>query len=94
MTRFEAMNKILNFGRSEERRLVLDGKFFEAYQIQFARDSLIYFLNENPVKKVRERIEEMVAYTVDGNGYWNYSNRFVHDEFTRLLLCDLRDCFA
>ncbi len=94
MTRFEAMNKILNFGRNDERRLVLDGRLHDAYQIECARNSLIYFLNENPVKKVRERIEEMVAYTVDGNGYWHYSNRFVHDEFTRLLLCDLRDCFA
>lgn len=94
MTRFDAMYKIVNFGKSEERRLLADGKTHEAYQIEHARNSLIYFLNENPIKKVIGRIEEMVTYTVDDKGIWHYSKHFVFDDFTRMLLCKLRNSFC
>lgn len=95
MTRFNAMYKILNFGRKEERKLLLEGKTHEAYQIEHARNTLIYFLNENPIKKMFGRIEAMTNYTIDNNGVWQYNPRhFVADEFTRNLLLELKKDFC
>lgn len=93
MKRFDAMYEILRFGNKEEKELLMNGKLDEAYQIEHARNMLIYFLNENPVKKIREEIELMTSYTVDEHGHWNYSVGFVFDEFTRNLLLKLKEKF-
>jgi hypothetical protein len=94
MTRFDAMYKIVNFGKQEEKNLLAEGKFNEAFQIEHARDTLIYFLNENPIKKVLGRIEAMTNYTIDEKGFWRYDMRFVMDEFTRNLLLELKKEFT
>ncbi len=94
MKKNDALYYILNFGRQEEKTLLQDGKLTEAYQIEYARNSLVYFLNENPVKKVRDRINAMTSYKVDQNGIWRYNSiYFVMDELTRNLLLKLQERF-
>lgn len=93
-TRFKAMYAILNFGKQEEKALLMDGKSHEAYQIEYARDRLIYFLNENPVKNVLGKIEAMTDYYIDEKGYRHYDAvNFVADELTRSLLLELKKEF-
>ena len=95
MKRFNAMYKIVNFGKQEQKALLTKEDNHGAYQIEHARETLIYFLNENPVKKVYGKIEAMTHYTVNENGYWSYdSTCFVFDELTRKLLLELKKEFA
>ena len=91
MKRFDVLYSIVSFGRSEERRLIKEGKTHEAYQIEHARNELIYFFDGHTIKELLERIKEMVTYTIDKNGYWIYNAKcFVADEITRDLLKDLQ----
>lgn len=94
MTRSSAMCKILNFGKQEERELLMNGKTSEAYQIEHARKSLIYCLNDSTIKAVRERLERMTNYTVAANGVREYyAIAFVADDFTRDLLEKFKNNF-
>lgn len=94
LTRFDAMFKILNFGRKEEHQLIAEREDAKAYQIEYARNVLIYFLNENAVRDVCGKINKMVEYTIRENGVWEYdAPNFVHDEFTRDLLNKLKGEF-
>ena len=90
MTRFNAMNKILNFGKQEEKQLLKQGKEHDAYQIEHTRNTLIYFLNQNPIKKVEKMIEKMISDEIDDSNFLCY----VADELTRNLLVELKKEFA
>ena len=93
MTRFEAMYEILHFGKEEEKKLLMEGKRHEAYQIEQARNTLMYFLNENSIKRVYNKIKLMTEYFIDNNGFWHYEKEFVTDEYTRNLLLELKKKF-
>lgn len=94
MNRNDAMHKILNFGAAEQRNFLTAGKTQEAYQIEHARNSLIYCLNGGTIKAVRERLERMTNYTVAANGFWQYDAfSFVFDDFTRDLLVIFKNNF-
>ena len=94
LTRFDAMFAVINFGKKEERALLAEGNADAAYQIEHARNTLMYFLNDNAVKSVSAKIGKMVEYTVRADGVWEYdAASFVSDELTRELLKDLRKVF-
>lgn len=94
MTRNDAMQKILKFGAKEQRDFLAAGKTQEAYQIEAARNKLIYCLNSGTIKVVRERLKKMTNYTVPVNGFWQYdAMHFVFDEFTRNLLVTFKNNF-
>ena len=91
MKRFDVLYSIVNFGRNEERRLIKEGKTHEAYQIEHARNKLIYYFDGHTIKELLERIKEMVTFTIAKDGHWIYNVKcFVSDEFTRELLKDLQ----
>ena len=96
MKRFDAMWEILQFGKYQQRRLYMEGKKHEAFEIEFARDQLILFLNEHNVNEVAERIEKMTECTIDDKGFYKPYNPklFVADERTRELLLELKQIFV
>lgn len=95
MTRNSALNKILNFGRDEERDLLVQGKTEEAYQIECARKKLIYCLNGGTIKAVRELLERMTNFTRDESGVLQCEDVsvFVADDFARNLLVEFKNNF-
>ena len=96
MKRFDAMWVILQFGKYQQRRLYKEGKEHEAFEIEFAREQLILFLNEHGVNEVAERIEEMTGCAIDDKGFYKPYNPklFVADGRTRELLLELKQIFV
>lgn len=91
MKRFNVLYTIMHFGRDEEKQLIAESKRHEAYQIEHARDTLIYRFSESSIKNTLNTLNLMIEYEIDNNGVWQYHpTLFVHDEFTRNLLIDLR----
>lgn len=86
MTRNHTLLTILNFGRNEEHRLIKEGKAHEAYQIEHARKELICFFDVHTIDELKRRLNTMINYSCAGNGPLIY----VHDDFTRNLLKDLK----
>lgn len=93
MRKTTALTHILEFGKNEERKLREAGKSHEAYQIEHARDQLNFALLKS-IKNVREMLDKMINYTIDGSGFWHYDAlNFVQDEYTRSLLAELKKNF-
>ena len=86
ITKTTALYKILRFGRAQQHNLIAEGKHHEAYQIEHARNQMLYALMDS-IKAVRELLPKMTEYTIDANGIWHYdAARFVSDESTRILI--------
>ena len=96
MKRFDAMWAILQFGKYQQRRLYMEGKKHEAFEIEFVREQLILFLNGHKVYEVAERIKEMTECYIDDKGVYKPYNPklFVADERTRKLLLELKQIFV
>ncbi len=59
MTKNIALHKITQFGRSEQHALIEAGKHHEAYQIEHARNRLLYALVVS-IKEVRRVLPLMI----------------------------------
>lgn len=90
MTKSILMHKILQFGRTEQQNLIKADKLHEAYQIEHARNTLLYALLKG-IKEVKTVLNAQIEYTIDEKGYCHYAPlAFVSDEFTRNLLTEFR----
>lgn len=89
MTKSKALYKIICFGRKEEHKLIAEGKDHEAYQIEYARNVLLYALQDS-VKAVRKSLIEMTT-SPDMPDYKVLA--YVWDNFTRGLLEDFKNKF-
>ena len=88
MTKKTALNKVLSFGREEEHRLIKENKDHEAYQIEYARNTMIYVLGKS-IKALKELFVDMTNVIMDNDGMWNYNpDHFIHDEYTRSLVVE------
>lgn len=86
ITKTTALHKILHFGRTQQHALIAEGKNHEAYQIEHARNQMLYALVDS-IKAVRELMPKMTEYIIDANGFWQYdAAHFVSDESTRNLV--------
>lgn len=94
MTRFDAMWKIISFGKQQEKMFLVKGEMNKAYQIEAARNSLILNLNSNRIVDVITMLELMTNYSIDEKGCWHFDDiHFVEDKLTRILLNDLKKEF-
>lgn len=94
MTKTTALYKVLNFGRQKEHELIREGKSHEAYQIEHARNEMIFALSHS-IKLLRIRLVLMTTYSIDKEGYWEYDPEyFVSDEFTRNLVEEFMGQFS
>lgn len=95
LTRFDAMFYILNYAHEEEYKLKEKGDTKKLYQYQHAKEMLIYFLNDNPIKKIPEKIERMTEYVTDEDGdICPYSPiEFVANDNVRQKLIELKKRF-
>lgn len=94
MKRCDALYKILNFGRKEEKNFLKEGKTHEAYQIESARNQLIYSLALGTIKDVVRLLEDMTEHFRDENNVLHCAWDYVSDNFTRRLVVDLKKEFG
>lgn len=86
ITKTTALYMILEFGRTQQHDLISEGKHHEAYQIEHARNQMLYALLDS-IKSVREFLPKMTQYTYDEDGVRQYdASYFVFDEYTRNLV--------
>ena len=81
MTKNAALHKILQFGRDEQTSLIEEGLHHEAYQIEHARNRLLYALIVS-IKEVRRVLPLML----EGGETEEAILLYVHDERTRALI--------
>lgn len=85
MKRDRILYGVVNFGREMEHCLIADHKFEEAYQIERAREQMIYYLFKHSMKDFKNMLHSMFHYD-----HWEYKpGYFVFDETTRTLLVEL-----
>lgn len=93
MTKDNALHLILQFGRNEEHNLIAEGKKHEAYQIEHARNTLLYALNKS-IKRVREVLEDMTNFAISEHGYRLYNpSFFVADDGVRDMVSEFKSKF-
>ena len=90
MKRDRILYAVVNFGRETEHDLIAKHKFDEAYQIERARDQMIYYLFKHSMKDFKNMLHSMFHYIHNEDGHWEYkAGYFVTDNTTRILLISL-----
>lgn len=90
LTKSKALYLVLEFGREEEHKLIEIGSKHDAYQIEHARRTLLYALQDS-VKEMLRVLDAQITFTVDDNEVWHYDPcYFVADDMTRHLLYAFR----
>lgn len=91
LTKSKALYLVLEFGREEEHKLIEIGCKHDAYQIEHARQTLLYALQDS-VKEMLRVLDAQITFTVDDNEVWHYDPcYFVADGMTRHLLYAFRN---
>lgn len=88
ITKREALYKITQFGRCEERSLIEAHRHHEAYQIEHARNRMLYALVDDGIKGVRELLPLMTGAAEERD-----PAAYVMDEQTRNLLAEFVQTF-
>lgn len=90
MKRINMLYMVVNFGREKEHDLIARHKFEEAYQIERARQQMIYYLFKHSTKDFKNMLYSMFYYRINEDGHQEYKDGyFVADGTTRLLLISL-----
>ncbi len=92
MTKNKAVSIINNFALKEEHELIKQDMNHEAFQIRAARN-MMYYAIANTIKELVALLDEMTTYTQDKDGFMIYGTKFVHDEYTRNLVAELKKQF-
>lgn len=93
ITKTTALYMILEFGRTQQHDLIAEGKRQEAFNIECARNRMLYALVDS-IKAVRELLPKMTQYTYGEDGVRQYDAMdFVFDEYTRNLVKEFAESF-
>lgn len=88
ITKYQALYKITQFGRTEQHALIESHMYHEAYQIEHARNRMLYELVGSGISGVRKLLPRMIGTAAEHDAL-----TYVADDETRALLIKFSKAF-